>query len=170
MEEETTGGFRGRWAFLSNMEETPCRHADLVFKSSEHLYQWLKVPGATAEGLAWRERIFNAKHGRRAKTIAALPKCPCKVKKKGDEWDSFRLECMEIALRSKFENPDMRRMLLETGDVTLIEYNHWKDGFWGVCDEMGRNNLGGMLMRLRSEFRELETSVEGRHAPRPLSP
>lgn len=148
---ETEGGFRGEWDFLSNMHETPCEYEGKVFKSSEHLYQWLKIPD-TRDGAWWRDRIFNAEHGKIAKKLAANPKCPTRCKKSGDEWEDFRLEIMEIALRSKFKNEEMRRKLLASEDVLLIEHNAWNDFFWGVCRGQGRNLLGGMLMRLRSEF------------------
>lgn len=162
-EEETIGGFRGKWAFLSNMHETPCEHEGKIFRSSEHLYQWLKIP-ETGNGRWWRDRIFEAEHGKIAKKLAANPKCPCAAKKIGEEWEKFRLEIMEIALRAKFKNAEMRQLLLDTEDVTLVEYNAWNDVFWGHSNGNGRNLLGQMLMRLREEFR-LENQLESQALP-----
>ena len=48
--------FAGEYAWLSNMFEAPCEHAGLTFKSSEHLYQWLK----TAPGLVARPDLRSA--------------------------------------------------------------------------------------------------------------
>lgn len=159
--QETTGGFRGQWDFLSNMHETPCEYAGRIFPSSEHLYQWLKIPDTPAAKW-WKDRIFDAPHGKVAKKLAANPNCPCKSKKSGEEWEQFRLNAMEIALRSKFKNPEMRRRLAESSEVALVEHNVWGDVFWGVSRGMGRNLLGGMLMRLRAEFQnECSPKKEG---------
>ncbi len=138
--------FAGEYAWLSNMFEAPCEHAGLTFKSSEHLYQWLK----TAPGW-WRDRIFEAPHGKVAKSIVRNPKCP---KAPFDDWTEFRLGCMKVALRAKFDtDPDLRLKLIATAPRVLVEGNYWRDHFWGVCNDTGLNNLGVLLMALRSEYR-----------------
>jgi hypothetical protein len=43
-------------------------------------------------------------------------------------------------------------MLLLTGDEELIEGNFWGDVFWGVCNGVGKNHLGKILMEVRSEL------------------
>lgn len=47
----------------------------------------------------------------------------------------------------------LSEMLEATGDAELIEGNHWGDTFWGVCNGVGQNNLGKLLMAIRSENR-----------------
>ncbi len=61
---------------------------------------------------------------------------------------------MDSFLREKF-SPEMilSEMLEATGDAELIEGNHWGDTFWGVCNGVGQNNLGKLLMAIRSENR-----------------
>lgn len=146
----TIKGFREEYYFLSNMYEVQCPHAGLIFKSSEHLYQWLKIP---ENATWWKDAIFNAEHGKVAKVLAANPKCPRKdLKGTEHTWDTFRLEIMDTALRSKFSNQEMREKLLATEDTLLVEYNTWHDTFWGVCGGSGWNRLGQMLMDLRQEF------------------
>lgn len=143
MDNETKDGFTGEFSFLSNMYETPCKYKGVVFPSSEHLYQWLKVkPGW------WADKIKEAPHGKVAKKLANNPKCP---KVETEDWKEYKLWAMAVALDSKFKNEEMKNLLLQTNDVKLVEYNHWKDTFWGVCNDAGENNLGIMLM----EFREL---------------
>ena len=57
--------------------------------------------------------------------------------------------------RAKFmQNPNLARLLIETGDATLIEGNTWGDRVWGVCDGVGENRLGRILMRIRSEIKD----------------
>lgn len=141
----TIAGFRGDHYFLSNMYPVDCHYRGLVFPSSEHLYQWLKVKDEW-----WRQRILEAEHGKVAKKLAANPKCP---KKKVRDWDQFRIDCMKRALWEKFKNPELRAMLLATGDAILVEENTWNDVFWGMCRGEGRNELGSLLMKLRMYLR-----------------
>jgi predicted NAD-dependent protein-ADP-ribosyltransferase YbiA (DUF1768 family) len=43
-------------------------------------------------------------------------------------------------------------MLKATGDEELVEGNWWNDTFWGVCNGVGENNLGKLLMKIRAEL------------------
>ena len=72
------------------------------------------------------------------------------------------LQIMKRVLRAKFRNKEMEKLLLETGTKTLIELNEY-DSFFGVGLSLksqnfddkknwkGKNNLGLLLMELRSE-------------------
>ncbi len=60
---------------------------------------------------------------------------------------------MRAVLREKFEqNKDLVTLLLGTGKEQLIEGNKWHDTFWGVCDGVGSNYLGILLMDLRMRY------------------
>lgn len=67
---------------------------------------------------------------------------------------------MEECLRSKFADPVLKQKLLATGDEELVEGNYWHDNTYGNCscerckDIIGRNMLGNILMKLRTEFME----------------
>jgi len=62
---------------------------------------------------------------------------------------------METLLRDKFtRHADLRILLLDTGDRELVEGNTWDDRFWGVCEGVGENHLGRLLMKIRAELRE----------------
>jgi hypothetical protein len=43
----------------------------------------------------------------------------------------------------------LRALLISTGDTQLIEENTWGDTFWGVCNGIGKNMLGIILMDVR---------------------
>lgn len=66
-----------------------------------------------------------------------------------DHWEDVRLDIMRRALELKFTIPDLKAMLLDTGDEELIEGNTWGDIYWGVCRGEGENNLGKLLMDVR---------------------
>jgi ribA/ribD-fused uncharacterized protein len=70
-------------------------------------------------------------------------------------WNQIREEVMETGLRAKFQqNPELKKRLIDTGDVNLIEGNTWGDTFWGEVDGKGQNKLGKLLMKIRDELME----------------
>ncbi len=52
-------------------------------------------------------------------------------------------------------NPQLREMLLATGDKYLEETNHWGDKYWGVDYKtgVGFNKLGVILMDVRDRLK-----------------
>ena len=67
-----------------------------------------------------------------------------------EDWETVKIDVMRDVLKSKFSlNSELREKLIATGDVELIEGNHWNDRFWGVCRGKGQNHLGKLLMELR---------------------
>jgi ribA/ribD-fused uncharacterized protein len=70
------------------------------------------------------------------------------------DWEQIKLEVMLELLRSKFCSYPCRELLLQTDDAELIEGNWWGDTFWGVCNGVGENHLGRLLMQVRTELKE----------------
>ena len=74
-----------------------------------------------------------------------------------DDWDNIKVDIMyKIVFRKFIHNKELRDKLLRTGKAKLIEGNYWNDKFWGVClkTEVGDNNLGKILMSIRSMIRK----------------
>ena len=67
---------------------------------------------------------------------------------------------MEDGLRLKFADPELREMLISTYPHELVEGTTWHDNEWGNCscerckNIPGKNKLGKILMKLRTEFME----------------
>ena len=61
---------------------------------------------------------------------------------------------MREALYAKFSrHPDLRSLLLSTGDQAIVEHTE-NDNYWGDGgDGNGRNRLGILLMELREKLR-----------------
>lgn len=122
--------------FLSNFYRTDICIDDLKFSSSESAFQSYKN--------LEEQSSFQ-------------PLSPSESKKKGrhvklrDDWDDIKLSIMERILRVKFSNPILSKKLLSTGDEELIEGNYWNDTYWGVCNGVGENNLGKLLMKIRED-------------------
>ena len=126
--------FKGEYEFLSNFYPCKIVFNDIEFKCSEALYM------AHKSGNPLDFVKFAPLDAREAKnqgrTVDLQP-----------NWDSIRLEVMYDVLKAKFDqNPDLRIKLILTGDAYLEEGNWWKDVFWGVCNGVGENHLGKLLI------------------------
>ena len=132
--------FEGKYAFLSNFYEHPINEGSLTFPTNEHYFQAMKTLDLT-------ERIAIARAG----TPGQSKRMGRSVKLRSD-WEDIKLSVMETALRLKFADPELAAMLKATGDEELVEGNWWNDTFWGVCNGVGENNLGKLLMKIRAEL------------------
>jgi hypothetical protein len=137
--------FRRQYYFLSNYYATALtiEYEGETYKSVEHAYQ-----AAKTDNQEIRLKIKNAPAPGDAKRLG-----------KGiilkEDWDDKKYDIMEKLVRYKFTmNKEMGERLLKTGDVQLIEGNTWGDVYWGVCNGKGQNNLGKILMGVRSELRK----------------
>ena len=133
--------FDGAYAFLSNFyPSVVCDPEGIAYPTVEHYFQAMKT-------------VYLSKR----KEIAAAP-TPGTAKRMGrrvllrSDWNDIRVEVMRRGLKQKFANPDLRKKLLATGNAELIEGNWWNDTFWGVCNGVGENHLGKLLMEIRSEI------------------
>ena len=150
-------GFSGENEFLSNFFIAPMemviKGTRFRFRCSETAYQMFKVfsnwknPTTGELGRAMAFSIDAFTPGRAKRLGKKLPI---------DEqyWKSVRVEVMKTVLKAKFGSPLLRDRLLATGDAYLEETNDWNDTFWGVCNGIGENMLGKLLMQLRAEIRE----------------
>ena len=102
-----------------------------------------------------RDKVLGMPNGYAAKSLAnKLVKIGEATEVEG--WrDSGKLLTMRWYVRQKFgRNPDVAKLLTDTGDQVLVEGNRWDD-FWGACPSgdqnelVGRNELGILLMNTR---------------------
>jgi len=144
--------FKGKYFFLSNFY--PEDHLDFA---NEHRFQAMKTLDQDQ-----RLVILLVDSAREAKRLGR------RVSLRPD-WEDIKDDIMEMTLRLKFEDEDLRQKLLDTGDEVLIEGNWWGDRYWGACPGYvdgskrwdgntetwyGENKLGQLLMKLREEYRE----------------
>lgn len=59
---------------------------------------------------------------------------------------------MRKCLKEKFKDPYLQESLIETGTAKLIEGNFWNDTYWGICNGIGENHLGQLLMEIRNDI------------------
>ena len=131
--------FSGENAFLSNFFDTNIIFDGIMFTNSEAAFQAQKTLDLE------ERRQFALLHPSKAKRMGR------KVTLRPD-WEDVRLKVMEDICRAKFtQNEELKKKLIDTEDATLIEGNTWNDTFWGVCNGVGENNLGKILMKIREE-------------------
>lgn len=131
--------FRGEYFFLSNFYPAEIVYMGEIWPTSEHAYQAQKFNDPTI-----RTAIREAKTPAQAKRIGN--KFPCR-----SDWEQIRVKAMLSILYAKFmQHEDILHKLKATGEQQIIENNSWHDTFWGVCNGKGENQLGKLLMQLRT--------------------
>ena len=130
--------FRRRFFFLSNFYE------EFDGKTLEHRFQAAKADN-------WDDflRVMNAPTPSEAKRLGR------KVSLRHD-WEWIKDQIMYGLIVVKFTDPDLRELLLDTGEQYLQEGNSWGDTYWGVSltTGLGENKLGKILMRHRAELQK----------------
>ena len=132
--------FQGEYRFLSNFYPCVIMYDGICYPSTEHAYQAHKVLAIPARILI--SNMLTPGQAKRAGARSLLRK----------DWESVKLTVMEDILRLKFSQEPFKSALIATGFQELIEDNNWGDTFWGVCKGIGQNNLGKLLMKIRSEL------------------
>jgi hypothetical protein len=132
--------FRGKYFFLSNMFNMNITMGGKEYTCTEAVFQSFKTKDmderAKFAGLSGKE----AK--RLGRSVSLRP-----------DWDKIKVEVMKWVIHQKFQNPELRQLLIDTGDEELVEGNTWGDTFWGVCNGYGKNMLGKILMEERESIR-----------------
>lgn len=132
--------FKGEYRFLSNYHMINVTYDGIVYPSTEHAYQ-------AAKTILKHERL----------NIQRIEK-PGDAKKEGlkvslrEGWDGIKLGIMYDLLSQKFQDKELKQKLLNTGSAILVEGNTWNDTYWGVCNRVGKNCLGKLLMNVREDI------------------
>lgn len=115
-----------------------------IYKTSEHYFQAKKFEGTPHE-----EKVRVSSGPSQAASMGRDRKLPLRR-----DWESVKENIMRRALYAKFtQHPDLKRLLLSTGDAKLVEHTE-RDSYWGDGgDGSGKNRLGHLLMELREKLR-----------------
>lgn len=144
--------------FLSHFYPSPITLDGLDWPTVEHYYQAQK-----SDDPAYRAAIRAAVHPGHVKRLAAPPGAPRRFSQGSwfrtngmqvrADWSDVKLAIMRRADRAKYDqNPDLRALLLATGDAELVEDSP-REPFWGTGqDGQGLNWAGRVLMEIRHEL------------------
>ncbi len=144
--------FSGEHRFLSNFWPVQVEFEGKIYPSVEQAYKAAKTLDQEA-----RRQIQTLVPNRKELEQEIREILDSKVRL--DWTDDMRLRVMEHLLNQKFDgrNQELQKKLLETGEVELVEGNHWGDTFFGVCNGVGENHLGKLLMKVRESVRYKDT-------------
>lgn len=135
-------GFFKQYRFLSNFHVADVEFEGIVYPSTEHAFQ-----AAKTLNIEERKKVAAAPTPKESKYLGRRLKLR-------EDWEEVRISVMEAVCRDKFTRHEiLKACLLATGESYLEETNYWGDRFWGV-DGTGENNLGKILMKIRSELRK----------------
>ena len=139
---KTINSFSGDFEFLSNFYPCLISYELDLYPTIEHAFQAAKT--------------FNTKDRyliRNSITPGKAKKLGRKVSLRSD-WNDVRIPIMTELILQKFTFfKDLENKLINTENSILIEGNHWGDTFWGVCNGIGENNLGKILMKVREQIK-----------------
>jgi ribA/ribD-fused uncharacterized protein len=141
-EENMITEFRGEFRFLSNFWPSVVHIGGIQFATVEHAYQAAKTVNPIQRAMI-KAASTPGKAKRLGRTVTLRP-----------EWnDTFKLQAMAQLVGQKFlSHKELGQMLVATGDQLIREGNNWGDTFWGVCDGVGKNQLGIILMGIRKHL------------------
>jgi len=133
--------FDAEAGFLSNFAPSPIAWRGVTWATVEAAFQAAKTDSPE-----------EAEKIRRAATPGKAKRLGRKVVLRSG-WEAVKIPVMLALVRLKFaQNPALAAQLVATANQELVEGNSWGDTFWGVCDGEGRNELGKILMLVRSEI------------------
>lgn len=144
MQLDTVTAFVGEYRFLSNFWRIAIEYRERTYPSVEHAYQAAKVDLNVPNYDELCREIRTACTPGQAKRLGRhVPMRP--------DWDIDKLFVMRMLLIRKFDDPSLRKLLIDTSPAVLIEGNSWNDQYWGVCNGQGQNHLGQLLMGIRGD-------------------
>lgn len=137
-------GFFREYRWLSNFHDVPIMWMNMEFKSTEAAYQASKC--LSIDGAKYFTILSGKEAKKESRNIIVRP-----------NWNLIKLDIMAQLVFQKFLNDiKLREKLVDTWPKYLEETNYWNDTFWGVCNGIGENNLGKLLMSTREYFKKLE--------------
>ena len=132
--------FIDAYAFLSNFYHSPVKYRNLIYLNAEAAFQ------AQKESCEKDKEQYTRMNPAQAKLVGRN----CNLR---EDWEEIKEQTMYEIVKAKFtQNEALARLLLATGDAYLEEGNWWHDTTRGVCNGVGQNKLGKILMRVREEL------------------
>jgi ribA/ribD-fused uncharacterized protein len=143
-DERSIRGFFGDYGWLSNFYPCEVLFEGITFPSVENAYVFAKMPVDLREH---RPSIVGQLLTLDAAAAKRLGREQVPIRK---DWESVKYDVMCAVVFDKFyRHRHLRDSLIATGTRYLEETNNWQDRYWGVCDGIGQNKLGKILMRAR---------------------
>lgn len=168
--------FKDDYFFLSNFYHFNFFYKDKYYISSEVAYQcekfqdveFSKAHSDLAADKYYGEEFFSSMSNNeiignflRSLKSSGRVKRAAKILSKFEytkkDFHHHKLYVMYDIVDKKFRNNEyLKNRLIETGTAELIEKNYWHDTYWGICNNVGENFLGKILMLVREEIKPVK--------------
>lgn len=127
---------------MTNYYRSPIYIYNRWWRNVEAAYQSQKFSDQEAV-----DKIWKATTAKEARELGQVPGCR-------PDWDGMKYSVMKECVLAKFlQNQVLREHLLNTGDEDIVEDSPI-DIYWGCgADGTGQNNLGKILVEVRSILR-----------------
>jgi ribA/ribD-fused uncharacterized protein len=137
---------RDEWGWLSNFSPHGVELDGVWWPTVEHYFQAAKFVETDPDHAATIRRVPKPRDAARLGRDRGHPLRP--------DWEAVKEDVMRRAVRCKLEtHPELREMLLATGDEQIVEVSP-SDDYWGAGqDGSGKNRLGHILMEVRATLR-----------------
>jgi len=134
---------------FSNFASYPIQLKGKTWPTSEHYFQAQKFAGEPDE-----DEIRRANSPMLAARMGRDRKRPLRR-----DWESVKAAIMREAVLAKFtQHPELRGLLLSTGDAKIVEHTA-NDDYWGDGGNgSGKNKLGQILMEVREQLKQTTDS------------
>lgn len=143
--------YTSEWVWLSCFYRWPLLWKGTLWPGAEWAYQAAKFNGE----LSIQEKIRRAVSPQQAKFFGHHFFHQDKTAEMA--WERSKVDVMVHIQAAKFDDPQMRGLLLSTGYEVLIHKAPW-DAFWGDGrDGRGENRLGLIIMERREIIRNVLT-------------
>ena len=133
---------------LSNFSAFRLRWKNLDFDTSEAAYHWEKFSDNTYYHEKIRKELLSCRSAHETYYVARVY-----MHYKRQDWNDVKIPIMKSILEAKVDqHPYVKEKLIQTKNRELIE-DSWRDDFWGWGpNKNGRNELGKLWMKIRSEI------------------
>lgn len=144
-QDNIAGFFLDTWYVFSSFAPFQMEWRDKTYATAEHAYQAAHFFDTNPE-LAEKIRLCRSPE-------ETFDLANQNAELEDPHWKDKRLSIMEEILRCKLEQHELiAETLRKTGNLEIVEMND-NDSFWGWgSDHQGRNELGKLWMKLRSEL------------------
>lgn len=138
--------YRGEFRFLSNFWLVDIVYGGRMWPSVEHAFQ-----AYMTNDEAMRQKIHSMINPSDVKKESQKEDFPLRNDK-----EEIQLFLMSELIKRKFsvkDHPELAYKLFLTDPLLLIEGNNWGDTYWGICGNIGYNNLGKLQMQQRENIK-----------------
>lgn len=131
---------KGDYEFLAMTYNHPITVDGLTYTNAEAAFWAQRIADKNARVKLTRLSPMKA----RAKALQAYPI---------DDWDEIKDDILKHILEIKFSDDVLKKKLLDTGSMKILNNNTYRDEYYGIYNGKGKNILGKMIMNLRESLR-----------------